>query len=62
MEARALKWWGWGFENVRLDVASRPVPWAYLQDRLKLDPTTVHAVRLDPDGIMNPGKLVPGSG
>ena len=44
MEARALKWWGWGFENVRLDVASRPVLWAYLQDRLKLDPKTVHAV------------------
>lgn len=44
MEARALKWWGWGFENVRLDVASRPVLWAYLQARLKLDPKTVHAV------------------
>lgn len=44
MEARALKWWGWGFENVRLDVASRPVLWAYLQDRLKLDPASVHGV------------------
>ncbi|MGQ0797765.1 MAG: FAD-binding oxidoreductase [Methanobacteriota archaeon] len=44
MEARALKWWGWGFEDVHADVASRPALWAYVRERLALEPTTVRPV------------------
>ena len=41
MEARSVKWWGWGWEDVSLPVESRPVLWKYLQTRLRLDPRIV---------------------
>ena len=42
MESRAVKWWGWGWEDRSLPVESRPVLWRYLQQRLKIP---AHGIR-----------------
>ena len=41
MEARAVKWWGWGWEERTLPVESRPALWEFLRRRLDLDPARV---------------------
>ena len=41
MEARAVKWWGWGWEERTLSVESRPALWEFLRRRLDLDPARV---------------------
>src|SRR3972149_3091922 len=41
MEARAVKWWGWGWEERTLPAESRPALWEFLRRRLDLDPARV---------------------
>jgi len=41
MEARSVKWWGWGWEERTLPVESRPALWEFLRRRLDLDPARV---------------------
>ena len=62
MEARALKWWGWGWDDRSLPVESRPVLWRYLQERLKVDPTIhrkvvpIGSIRIPPS-LLSPAEL-----
>ena len=62
MEARALKWWGWGWDDRSLPVESRPVLWRYLQERLKVDPTIhrkvvpIGSIRVPPS-LLSPAEL-----
>ncbi len=44
MEARAVKWWGWGWEAKSRPVEAQPVLWRYLVSRLKIDPSAVRAL------------------
>ena len=37
MEARRVKWWGWGWEDQAIPLESRPSLVRYLEDRLKID-------------------------
>ncbi|HYV08195.1 MAG TPA: FAD-linked oxidase C-terminal domain-containing protein [Thermoplasmata archaeon] len=69
MESRAIKWWGWGWEDNTVPLETRPALVDYRRGRLKLDMSIgedgVVVLRtlqreLDPDGIMNPGTLVAG--
>lgn len=62
MEARALKWWGWGFEDKSLPVESRPVLWAFLQERLKINPSILRRIvpleRIHlPPSLLSPDEL-----
>jgi len=62
MEARALKWWGWGFEDKTVPLESRPVLWAYLQGRLKVDLSLLRrVVGLDdirlPPSLLSPDEI-----
>ena len=57
MEARAVKWWGWGWEDRTLPVESRPALWRHLQERLELDPAIVRKV-VPIDEILPPPCLV----
>jgi len=42
MESRAIKWWGWGWEDKTVPLESRPALVDYLRERLKLDLSTRH--------------------
>ena len=42
MESRAIKWWGWGWEDKTVPLETRPALLDYLRERLKLDMTTRH--------------------
>jgi len=44
MEARPLKWWGWGWEDKVESLDSRPALAAYLRNRLQVPSFTRHAV------------------
>lgn len=63
MESRAAKWWGWGWEDKSRPVESLPVLWAYLQQRLQLDPSIrrmvppLDEVRIPP-AFLSPDELV----
>ena len=62
MEARALKWWGWGFEDVTVPIESRPILSRYLRDRLEIDVTArspvvpIESIRIPPS-ILSPEAL-----
>ncbi|OGS59972.1 MAG: hypothetical protein A3K59_11045 [Euryarchaeota archaeon RBG_19FT_COMBO_69_17] len=62
MEARAVKWWGWGWEDKSFPVESRPALWAYLRERLKLPTEPVRrvvpleAIRLPPS-LLSPAEI-----
>ncbi len=69
METRALKWWGWGWEDRSRPVESYPGLWRHLQDRLKLQPSPLRSVPpidqvrippclLSPDELLELEKLV----
>ena len=45
MQPRALKWWGWGWDDTSRPVEGYPVLWRYLVERLKVDPRVHRAVR-----------------
>lgn len=52
MAARAVKWWGWGWEDHALPLESRPVLWKLLCDKLQVPPNLVRAVvPLDQIGV-----------
>jgi alkyldihydroxyacetonephosphate synthase len=36
MQTRAMKWWGWGWDDRSRPVEGSPVMWGYLQSRLKI--------------------------
>ncbi|HLE54379.1 MAG TPA: FAD-binding oxidoreductase [Thermoplasmata archaeon] len=62
MESRAVKWWGWGWEDRSRPVESLPVLWAYVQQRLQLDPSVrmsvppIEQVRIPPS-LLSPDEL-----
>src|SRR4030066_1060549 len=62
LEARAVKWWGWGWEDKSFPVESRPALWAYLRERLKLPTEPVRrvvpleAIRLPPS-LLSPAEI-----
>ncbi len=62
MESRAVKWWGWGWEDRSRPVEGLPVLWRYLQARLKVDPAVhrsvppIDAVRIPPS-LLSPDEL-----
>ncbi|HYM39226.1 MAG TPA: FAD-binding oxidoreductase [Thermoplasmata archaeon] len=69
MQTRAVKWWGWGWDDRSRPVEGHPALWAYLQTRLKIDPRIhrpvppIDSVRippslLSPDAIAELEKLV----
>ncbi len=57
MESRALKWWGWGWEDRSRPVETFPVLWRFLQTRLKIDPN-VHRVVPSIDTVRIPPSLL----
>jgi alkyldihydroxyacetonephosphate synthase len=62
MEARAVKWWGWGWEDTSRPIEGFPVLWRYLQTRLKVDPAVhrpvppIDQVRIPPS-LLSPDEL-----
>ncbi len=62
METRAVKWWGWGWEDHARPVEGSPVLWRYLQARLKLAPAPlrpvppIDRVRIPPS-LLSPDEL-----
>jgi len=44
LDARPVKWWGWGWEDKVLELEGRPALAAYLADRLKVDLAPRHPV------------------
>ncbi len=54
METRAVKWWGWGWEDRSRPIEGYPVAWRLLQTRLSVDPSVrrrvpdIDSVRLPP--------------
>ena len=62
MQTRDVKWWGWGWDDRSRPVEGSPVLWAYLQQRLKIDPgirravPPIEAVRLPPS-LLSPDEL-----
>ena len=62
METRALKWWGWGWEDRSRPIEGYPVAWQYLVQRLKIDPhvhrtvPTLDSVRIPPS-LLSPDEL-----
>ncbi len=62
METRAVKWWGWGWEDRSRSVEAFPVLWRYLQSRLKLDPRVRRSVPAieqvrTPPSLLSPDEL-----
>ena len=62
MESRAVKWWGWGWEDRSRPIEGFPLLWRYLQSRLRIDPSVrrpvpsieqVHA----PPSLLSPDEL-----
>jgi len=60
MDARNLKWWGWGFEDRTIDLDSRPVLWRYLRETLRLPETSPSGVASFEDLDLPPSLLEPG--
>ena len=62
MESRAVKWWGWGWEDRSRPVEGLPVLWRYVQERLKLDSAVrrrvppIEQVRIPPS-LLSPDEL-----
>src|SRR4030065_752674 len=62
MEARAVKWWGWGGGDRAFPVQPLPALWAYLRERLKLPTEPVRrvapleAIRLPPS-LLSPAEI-----
>ncbi len=59
MEARPVKWWGWGWEAKSRPVEAQPALWRYLVGRLKLDPSAVRGVPRIDDVQLPPSLLPP---
>lgn len=63
METRAVKWWGWGWEDHSRPVEGYPVLWRYIQARLKITPSETRPVPpLDrvqiPPSLLSPDELL----
>ena len=62
MQTRALKWWGWGWEDRSRPIEGTPVAWRYLVERLKIDPNVhrsvppIDSVRIPPS-LLSPDEL-----
>ncbi len=57
MQTRALKWWGWGWEDHSRPIEGQPVAWQYLVQRLKINPK-VHRTVPPIDGVRIPPSLL----
>ncbi len=57
MQTRALKWWGWGWDDHSRPIEGYPVAWRYLVQRLKIDPK-VHRTVPPIDGVRIPPSLL----
>ncbi len=62
MQTRAVKWWGWGWDDKSRPVEGSPVLWRYLRDRLQVDPNVrrpvppIDAVRIPPS-LLSPDEI-----
>ena len=62
METRAVKWWGWGWEDRSRPIEGYPLAWRYLIERLKIDPAIrrtvppIDSVRIPPS-LLSPDEL-----
>src|SRR5512136_450271 len=57
MQTRAVKWWGWGWEDRSRPIEGFPLAWRLLIDRLKIDPA-VHRTVPDIDSVRIPPALL----
>ncbi len=62
MQTRAVKWWGWGWEDHSRPIEGFPVLWTYLRERLKIAPNIrrpvppIETVRIPPS-LLSPDEL-----